>query len=102
MHDGDQHDRDRAGEVQGPCRLRQDRAQIAQVGVDVVGGARGGAGEQRPGVGEHDRVMVHICDAAVRRHRLRDLVRVIRGRDAGADVEELPDPRLGGQETHRQ
>ena len=25
---------------------------------------------------------------------------VVRGRDAGADVEELPDPGLGGQEPH--
>ena len=33
------------------------------------------------------------CDA------LRDLVRVVGGRDAGAEVEELPDPRLGGQEA---
>jgi hypothetical protein len=36
VHDGDQHDRDRAGEIQGPRRLRQDRLRIPQVRVDVV------------------------------------------------------------------
>ncbi len=100
VHDRDQHDRHRAGEVQRPCRVRQDRARIAQVRVEVVGRPLRRAGEQRPGMGEHDRVVVHVDHAAVLRHRLGHLVGVVRGRDAGTDVEELPDPRLGGQEPH--
>ena len=55
------------------------------------------AGQQGAGVGEHDRVVVHVDDPGLRRDRLGDLVGVARRRDAGADVEELPDPRLGGQ-----
>jgi len=42
VHDGDQHDRDRAGEVQGARRLRQDLLRVAQVGVDVVQGPPAG------------------------------------------------------------
>ena len=100
VHDGDQHDRDRAGEVEGSRRLRQDLLRVAQVGVDVVQGALRGTGEQRLGVQQHDRVVVHVDHAAAGRHGLRYLVGVVRGRDAGADVEELPDPGLGGQEPH--
>src|SRR5208282_6096236 len=59
------------------------------------------AGQQRPGVREHDGVVVDVDDPGLGRHALRYLVRVAVGRDPGADVEELPDPRLGGQETNR-
>jgi hypothetical protein len=46
-------------------------------------------------------VVVHVDDASVGRDRLRDLVRVAGRRDAGPDVEKLPDPRLLGQVAHR-
>src|SRR5205823_14745369 len=36
----------------------------------------------------------------LRRHLLGDLVRVVGRRQAGADVEELPDPGLAGQVAH--
>jgi hypothetical protein len=98
VHDRDQHDRDRAGEIQGPRGPGQNRRRVPQVGVDVVQRARRRAGEQGPGVAQHDRVVVHVDHAAVRRRRLRHLVGVVRGRDAGAEVEELPDPGLRGQE----
>jgi len=100
MHDGDQHVGHRAGEVQRPGRLFEDLLRGAQVRVDVVGDTLRGAGKQRPGVGEHDRVVVHVDHAAVGRHCLRHLVGVVRRRDPGADVEELPDPGLGGEEPH--
>jgi hypothetical protein len=48
-----------------------------------------------------DRVVVHVDDPGVRRGPSGDLVHVPCGRDAGADVDELPYPRLGGQEPHR-
>jgi hypothetical protein len=38
---------------------------------------------------EHDGVVVDIDDSAVRRAALRDFVGVVRGRNAGANVEEL-------------
>jgi hypothetical protein len=46
-------------------------------------------------------VIVHVHDPRFRRYRLGDLVDVIRRRNAGADTQELPDPRLARQETHR-
>jgi hypothetical protein len=46
-------------------------------------------------------VVVDVDDPGPGRHALRDLVGVVVGRDPGADVDELPDPRLGGQEAHR-
>jgi hypothetical protein len=59
--------------------------------------ALGAAGQQRPGVGEHHRVVVHVNDPGLRRDPLRHPVGVVRGRQAGAYVEELADPRLASQ-----
>src|SRR5690606_24584734 len=52
-------------------------------------------GEQGAGVGEHDRVVVHVHDPGVPRDPLGDLVDVVLGGQARADVQELPDARLG-------
>jgi hypothetical protein len=49
---------------------------------------------------QHDRVVVDIDDPGGRVDRLDDLVDVGAGRDAGAEVEELPDPQLPGKEAH--
>jgi len=48
-------------------------------------------------VREHDWVIVNVYDAALWRDGLGHLVGVARRRDPGADVEELADPRVGGQ-----
>ena len=48
-------------------------------------------------MGEHSRVVVHVHDPGLRRHRLRDLVHVLGARQAGADVQELADPGLARQ-----
>jgi hypothetical protein len=48
-------------------------------------------------VREHERVVVHVDDAGLRRGALGDLVGVVGGGQARADVEELPYPRVGGQ-----
>ena len=56
---------------------------------------------QGAGVDQHDRVVVDIDDPALRRHRLGDLVGVVGGGQAGADVEELADARLTGQVPDR-
>jgi hypothetical protein len=101
MQDRHQHDRHRLGEVE---RLRgpvEDRAGVAQVGVQVVGGTLRSAGEQRAGVRQHDGVVVHVDHPAAGGHGLRDLVGVGRRGDAGPDVEELPDPGLRGQIADR-
>jgi hypothetical protein len=47
-------------------------------------------------VGEHDRVVVDVEDPRVGCRGLRELVEVGLGRDARADVEELPDACLRG------
>ena len=57
--------------------------------------------EQRPGVRQHDRVVVHVDDPGRRRHGLGDLVGVVRRRDAGPDIQELADLAVPGQEAHR-
>jgi ketosteroid isomerase-like protein len=53
------------------------------------------------GVAEHDRIVVHVHHPRGRSHPLSDLVRVVRRRQPGPDVQELPDTRLGDQEVHR-
>jgi hypothetical protein len=99
----DQHERDRLAEVDHrPDRGRgQDLGRAAQVGLDVGGLPLRGRRQQRPRVREHHRVAVHVHDARRRRYRLRHLVHVVGGGQAGADVKELPDARLGRQEPHR-
>jgi hypothetical protein len=42
-------------------------------------------------------VVVHVHDPGLRGDRLRDLVHVLPGGKARADVEKLPDPGLGGE-----
>src|SRR5690606_5552184 len=54
--------------------------------------------EQRPAVGHHDRVVVHVDDRGVGVDALHDLVRVLGRGQSGAAVEELRDPRLLGDE----
>ncbi len=95
------HDRDGLAEVQQLGGLAEDLAGLPGVGVHVGGGALGGAGQQRPGVGQHDRVIVHVDDARLRRRPLGHLVGVVGGRQAGADVQELPHPGLVDQVLHR-
>jgi hypothetical protein len=46
---------------------------------------------------QHEWVVVDVDDAGLRGDRLSDLMRVVGGRQAAADVEELADPRLAGQ-----
>ena len=50
---------------------------------------------------QDDGIVIDVDNARVRRRRKHDLVRIVSGRDAGADVEKLPDPGLGGQESGR-
>jgi hypothetical protein len=97
VHDGEQRDRDGLGEVEELRGLVEDRVGVAQVGVDVLGGTRLVAGEQRAGVGEDDRIVVRVHDQGLWRDGLGDLVCVACRRDAGADVEELADARLPGE-----
>jgi hypothetical protein len=74
----------------------QDGVGVAQVGLDdrrVVTGFPG------PGVGQHHGVVVDVDHPGRRLDRLRDLVHVAPGRQAGAEVEKLPDPGLARQEA---
>ena len=49
---------------------------------------------------QHQWVVIDIDDAAVRRDGLGDLMSVLGCGQAGADVEELADAALGGQEPY--
>jgi len=53
---------------------------VAGVRVDLMGGAFAGADRQRAGVGQDDRVIVHVDDPGFRRDLLGDLVGVVVGR----------------------
>ena len=91
---------DRLAEVQGAGRLLEDLVRVPQVGVEVRGDALRAAGQQRAGVRQHQRVVVDVDDAALRRDGLGHLVGVAGRGQPGAEVEELPDARLGGQVAH--
>src|SRR5439155_19384220 len=94
---GREHDGDRLAEVQGAGRLLEDLVRVPQVGVEVRGDALRAAGQQRAGVRQDQRVVVDVDDAALRRDGLGHLVRVAGRGQPGAEVEELPDARVGGQ-----
>ena len=79
--------------------MLQDGLRVAQVGQHDAGGAA--AAEQGVGVHMHDRVVVHVDHVGTRRDLPGDLVHVPGRGDAGANVNELPYPRLPGQEPHR-
>jgi serine-type D-Ala-D-Ala carboxypeptidase len=101
LQDRHQHDRHRTGEVQYLRRRSKDRLGVAQVGIDARGGTVRPAGQERLGVGQHHRVIVHVHHAALRRRALGYLVRVVRGGQARTDVQELADPGLADQVPHR-
>ncbi|OLT34374.1 hypothetical protein BJF79_07335 [Actinomadura sp. CNU-125] len=88
---------DRLGEVQGAGRLGEDGAGVAGVGGHDVDGAAAPAGEHGAGVGQDERVVVDVHHARIRGDALGDLVGVVDGRQADADVEELPDPLPSGE-----
>src|SRR6266496_998856 len=69
---------------------------VAQVGADVPAPALGLAGEQRPGVDQHERVVVGVGDRALGRDLLGDLVGGARARQPGAAVEDMADAAAGG------
>jgi hypothetical protein len=96
------HDQ-RHGPVQVHCAggLGQHLRGLPGIGVEVPRGALRGARQQRPGVLLHQRVDVDVDDPGLRRQPLRHLVDVVGGRQTGADVEELPDPGLGGDVADR-
>jgi phenylacetic acid degradation operon negative regulatory protein len=95
--DAAQDQRDGPAEVQRVGRLGHDLVRFTQVGVDIGGGALGGAGQQGARVGQHQGVVIDIDDAGLGRYPLRDLMGVVGRGQAGADVEELPDARVLGQ-----
>jgi NAD(P)-dependent dehydrogenase (short-subunit alcohol dehydrogenase family) len=82
-------------EVLADVRVGQDAYRVAQVGV---GDERGlFVGEQGPGVGQHDGIVVEVDHAGGRVDPLGDLVHVVGGGQPGADVEQLPDADLADQ-----
>jgi len=101
MQHRDQHDRHRLAEVQGFGGPGEDRARVAQVRVEVGGGAFPGAGEQGARVREDEGVVVDVDDPAVRRGGLGHFMGVVRGGQPGADVQELADALGPGQVPDR-
>jgi hypothetical protein len=101
MQDGYQHERHRLREVERVHRVLEDRLRLPEVALDIGGGAFGAALQQEVSVRQDDRVVVDVDDARVRCCPLGDGVDVVAVRDAGADVEELPDASFGRQVAHR-
>ena len=87
-------DRDRAAEVKQLADRwhGEHRPRVGDVGLDHDGLVV--LGEQRPAVRQHARVIVYVGDAGRRVGALRDLVHVVRRRQAGAEVDELADAQL--------
>ncbi|RJQ80795.1 alpha/beta fold hydrolase [Pseudonocardiaceae bacterium YIM PH 21723] len=79
------------GVVQDVLRLPDVRAQHHGPGI---------VGQQQLAVRHRDRVPVHVGDPAVGHDLPGDLVHVVHGGDAGADVQELPDALSGHQLDH--
>jgi hypothetical protein len=100
MEHGHDQEPDRLPEIdQLPqSRIIHDLVGSADVGLDGDNADLGG--EQRIVVDAHDRVVVHVDHPRGRVDRAGHLVHARRGRDPGAQVDELPDARLG-EKAHR-
>ena len=79
---------------------RASTASGSRISIDVVGDAFRSAGQQGAGVRKHERIVVGIDDPRRGSGPLGELVGVVDGRQARADVQELADPRLKGQVAH--
>jgi hypothetical protein len=101
LQDHQRHDRDRPAEVECFRRGSQHLLRVPDIGRYVRGGTFAGAGQQRPGVGKHHRVVVDVDNPGIRGNALGHLMSVLRGRQPGAEIKELPDPRFRGQVAHR-
>ena len=88
----DEQQRRRLGEVEQFPGLGQDLVHVAQVSPDD--GGRVVPGQQRLGVQEHHRVVVHVDHARIGVVGLCDLMHVRAVREAAADVDELADPGI--------
>src|SRR5260370_16639666 len=71
------HQPDGLGEVERPGSPPQDPVGITYVGLDVVGGAFGAAGEQGSRVDQHEGVVFPVNHAALRVHPPAHLLRVV-------------------------
>lgn len=77
------------GRAPGPGRVHG-----CGVGFDVTGRTLRAAGKQRPGVGQHERIVVDVDHPRFGSDSLGDLVGVVDGRQPGPDIEELADSGL--------
>src|SRR5258708_26600187 len=84
----------RLDQIQAGRRARNRVAWVAEVGAYVTAPPGRAAGEQRPRERHHERVGVGVDDGGVRVDALGDVVDVVDGWQAAADVEELGDPLL--------
>src|SRR5215470_12906208 len=96
-HNAAKNERYGLGEIQRARRGVQDFVRLTQVRVDVVGDPLGRAGQQRPGVREHERIIVDIDDPACWIQPLRNLMCVVDRGQAGASVQKLVNISLSYQ-----
>jgi hypothetical protein len=99
VQDGEQQHRDRLAEVDQLAHRGAggDAGRVPEIAPDG-GNALGPVLENGLSVQDDDRVAVNVDDPRVRGGRLGDLVDVGGGGQARADVEELPDTPLRGEE----
>jgi hypothetical protein len=97
LEDAEHHQRDRTGQVQDLRRVGEDPLGDARIGVEVGARAFGAAGQQRPRVQQHHRIVVDVDDAAVGGDLLGHLVRVVSAGQSRTDVEVLPYPSFARQ-----
>ena len=98
MQHADDQQRDWQAQVERALRTVNDLAGLAQITQHELGSMIGG--QQRPRMRGHHLVVVDVDNPRVRIDRLRDLVNVLPGRQACAQIEELVHPRLGDGPHH--
>ncbi|HEX9042061.1 MAG TPA: hypothetical protein VF838_13695 [Trebonia sp.] len=86
-------------EVRADRLARHDRRRLAQ--VTLLGERQGLVAQDGTGVRQHHGVVVHVDHPGARRGPAGDLVDVVRGGQARADVEQLPDADLAHQVADR-
>ena len=80
IHDAQQHECDRLGEIQRVGNTFKDQLGIANVGMKIIRFSLESAGKQSTRVDQHHRIIVDVDDAALSRVGLSNLMSIVRSR----------------------
>jgi hypothetical protein len=101
VRDCDEQNADRPIKIDQGLQLGVAQESVRPAQITKDGRYSGASCEQRSGVHDYLRVVIYVDHAGIGVDLLGDLVNVAACGQTGANVDELPDSRLGGQVLNR-